>query len=96
MHILNYVHCEFYDYYSKFQIRKHVKTIIKEKMNSIFSGMSFVCSNLFKKEETNDELKFKRIINSFSGEYYKELNDKINCLLVREFQKTDKVMIFVK
>ena len=96
MHILNYVHGEFYDHYSKFQIRKHVKTIIKEKMYSIFRGMSFVCSNLFKKEETNDEVEFKKLINSFGGEYYKELNDTIDCLLVGEFQKTDKVMTFVK
>ena len=96
MHILNYVHGEFYDHYSKFQIRKHVKTIIKEKMYSIFHGMSFVCSNLFKKEETGDEIEFKKLINSFGGEYYKELNDKIDCLLVGEFQKTDKVMSFVK
>jgi hypothetical protein len=85
----------FYDYYSKFQIRKHVKTIIKEKMHSIFRGMSFVCSNLFKKQETNDELEFKKIINSFGEEYCKELNDKINCLLVGD-QKTNIVMTFVK
>lgn len=98
MNVLNYVHKEFYRYYDEKKEIRSVKEIIKEKMHSIFNGMSFVCSGIFNKNEdfTNTLINFK--IQKMGGMLYKELEDKenIDCLLIPEYKKTKKVCFFEK
>ena len=98
MNILLYVQREFYDYYEKNKDVKSVKDIIREKMQSILKGRSFVCSGIFNK---NDEITITPIYNhikKMGGELYKELEDKenIDFLLVPEYKKTKKLLFFEK
>lgn len=98
MNILLYVQREFYDYYEKNKDVKSVKDIIREKMQSILKGRSFVCSGIFNK---NDDITITPIYNQIKkmgGELYKELEDKenIDFLLVPEYKKTKKLLFFEK
>lgn len=96
--ILSYVHASFYDYYKRNKMRKSVKITINEKMKSIFNGQSFITSGLFNKD---GDIKLTFLYNQISnlgGELYQNLTDKenIDCLLIDEYKKTNKVNVFEK
>lgn len=98
MKVLEYVHKEFYRYYDEKKEIRSVKEIIKEKMHSIFNGMSFVCSGIFNKNQDYAVTPLNFKIQKMGGVLYKELEDKedIDCLLISEYKKTKKVCYFEK
>ena len=108
MHLLNYIHGEFYDFYERTNLKKSVNRIIKEKLFSIFNNEKFYYLDNSKNEneriynKNNLKLEIKKlggqviIHNKDDIENNKEIFNDINVLLVDLYEKDNQIIQLFK
>ena len=108
MHLLNYIHGEFYDFYERTNLKKSVNRIIKEKLFSIFNNEKFYYldnsknenERIYNKNNLKSEIKKLGgqviIHNKDDIENNKEIFNDINVLLVDLYEKDNQIIQLFK